>query len=146
MQGEMSSGAVRRNSHALGVILGFAGALLDFYSGYLLLTNTGMGASGMGTGTLDSTGLVWGTGIVALGVVLAVTAAASLSSMQARMKDLGALMVVYGLVMLFVGGSMAAGLTSMVQGAIIPALGMLGIGMLMIANGAMMFRARTIMG
>jgi hypothetical protein len=142
----MSGGAVRSNTRALGVILGFAGALLDFYSGYLLLTNTGMAASGMGTGTLDSTGLVWGTGIVALGVVLAITAAASLSSMQARMKDLGALMAVYGLVMLFVGGSMAAGLTSMAQGAIIPALGMLGIGMLMIANGAMMFRPRTIMG
>jgi len=150
MQGEMSSGVARYDSRVLGVILGFAGALLDFYSGYLLLTNSGMGASDMGIDTLiaqnNSIGLVWGVGVVALGVVLAVTALASLSPAKTRMKDLGALMVVYGLAMLFVGGSMDAGITSMAQGALFPALGMLGIGALMIANGTMMLRTTANMG
>ena len=150
MQGEMSRGAARYYPRVLGVILGFAGALLDFYSGYVLLTSSGMGASEMGTSTLitqdNSTGFVWGVGVVALGAVLAVTAVASLSLMGARMKDLGALMVVYGLAMLFVGASMYAGITSMVQGAPFPSMGMVGVGVLMIANGTMMLRTRTNMG
>jgi hypothetical protein len=150
MQGEMSSGAARYYQGGLGVIIGFAGAFLDFYSGYILLTSSGMGASEMEASTLitqnNSTGFVWGVGVVALGVVLAVTAVASLSLMGARMKDLGALMMVYGLAMLFVGTSMYVGITSMVQGALFPALGMLGVGVLMIANGAMMLRTRTNMG
>jgi len=150
MQDEMSIGVVRYYPRVLGVVLGFAGALLDFYSGYLLLTNSGMGTSDMGIDNLitqdNSIGLVWGTGVVALGVVLALTAMASLSLAQTRMKDLGALMVVYGLAMLFVGGSMDAGITSMAQGTLFPALGMLGVGVLMAANGMMMLRTRTNMG
>ena len=129
---------------AFGAILGFAGALLDFYSGYLLLAGSNMRTTEMGMVTQGGgPGVAWGIGISALGIVLAATAVASILRLGAgRMADFGALMVVYGIVMLFIGASMYAGVTSMTQGAPFPALGMLVVGALMVANGAAMRRPR----
>jgi|GEM_PF-4679214 len=142
MQGEMSSGATGYATRLFGMILGFAGALLDFYSGYLLLTHSGMEEPGMGVITGNSaSGSVWGVGIVALGAVLAVTALATLWSKGTEMRDMGALMLVYGAAMLLIGASMYAGITSMAQGSLFPASGMFLVGALMIANGAMMWRS-----
>lgn len=141
MQGELSRGATRYETGLFGMVFGLAGALLDFYSGYLLLTHTGMDEPSMGVITANSaSGSVWGVGVVALGVVLAVTAFVTLLSMATRMRDLGALMLVYGAAMLFIGASMYAGITSMAQGAIFPASGMFLVGALMLANGVMMRR------
>jgi hypothetical protein len=126
-------------ARALGGVLGFVGALLDFYSGSLLLAGT----SEMGTVTQSGGGIdaVWGVGMTALGVVLIVTALAEILPYGAqRMGDFGALMGLYGIVMLFVGSMMYAGLTSM-QGTL-PGLGMLVVGALMVVNGAAMRRTR----
>ncbi len=90
------------------------------------------------------TALIWGVGILALGVVLAVTSAALVfGSGSKRMKDFGLLMVVYGFAMLFIGGSMLLGLTSMIGGVFIPGAAMLVVGVLMIANGALMRQASS---
>jgi hypothetical protein len=138
----MSSGAAGYESRLFGMVLGFAGALLDFYSGYLLLTHAGMERPGMGAITENgASGPVWGVGIVALGAVLAVTTLATVSSMGTRKRELGALMLVYGAAMLFIGASMYEGITSMGQGSLFPASGMFLVGALMVANGAMMRRS-----
>jgi predicted tellurium resistance membrane protein TerC len=130
----------------IGVALGFAGALLDFYSGYLLLSQPS-GSSEMGMGTMLASSwapLIWGTGIVFLGIVLAITSLALVfGSLSRRMRDFGALMVVYGLAMLFIGSSMYAGVTSLMGGNLAPAIGMLVVGILMVANGVLMWRPRN---
>ena len=126
----------------VGVALGLGGAVLDWYSGYILIANSSMTPGGMGVAQSSGPGLVWGVGVVALGLVLAVTAAVmALRAEAVSMGDAGALMVVYGLVMLFIGASMYLGLTSMMQGTYFPALGMVALGGLMVANGALMRRS-----
>lgn len=143
MQGEAPKQGAGYDARLFGMVLGFAGALLDFYSGYLLLTSSSMDTSDMGMiAQSNASGLVWGIGIAALGVVLAVTALATRSLMRTRMRDLGGLMMVYGVAMLFIGTSMYAGITSMTQGALFPSLGMFVVGALMIVNGVMMWRPR----
>ena len=119
---------------AFGVVLGLAGATLDFYSGYQLTTQSGMMGSGQS----------WGVGLFLLGVVLAVTALVSLSPGSLRMKDLGALMVVYGVVMLFIGALMYLGYTATMEGATFSGVGMLAVGLLMVVNGALMSRSPTV--
>jgi len=132
---------LRTTTWAAGVLLGFAGALLDFYSSYLVLVQAQM-VNGMGmVEGYTSTGLTWGIGLAFLGVVLFVSSVALvLPSRMNRMGDFGALMVVYGFAMLFVGSSMYLGLTSMMSGVFSPALAMLAVGVLMIANGTLMRR------
>jgi hypothetical protein len=138
---QTGSNGSRSATWVAGVLLGFAGALLDFYSGYLILAQSQM-VNGMGmVEGYTSTGLAWGIGVILLGVVLAVTSIAlTLPSQMNRMDDFGTLMVVYGLAMLFIGGSMYLGLTSMMTGVFSPGLAMLAVGVLMIANGALMRR------
>ena len=124
-----------------GIILGLAGALLDFYSGYTLLAVPAMGVNEMGV-TQGTPGVVWGFGVVALGVVLLVTTLASIASRGARrMGDFGALMTVYGAVMLFVGSFMLLGFTQMMTGAAPTGAGMIAVGVLMGANGVLMRRS-----
>lgn len=134
-----AAGRGSRGVWAFGVALGAAGSLLDFYSAYLLLAHSTMVSGGMAA--VDQ-GDVWGAGIAMLGVVLLVTALAAAASSGSRMMDYGALMAVYGAVMLFVGGFMVLGLVGqMVVATSVPGLGMLGIGALMLVNGALMRRA-----
>lgn len=145
----MEEGGLRRASspdhRLLGFALGVAGAMLDFYSAYLLLAQPGMSPNGMeAAASSGGTAVVWGVGLAALGAVLAVTAILSINMVGIRsMKDSGGLMVVYGGAMLFVGVSMYSGITSMTQGAMFPALGMLFVGALMVANGLAMLRPRS---
>jgi hypothetical protein len=130
---------IRHATWAVGVLLSFAGAVLDFYSGYAILAQSNMiNDMGIFTG-YTSTGLAWGIGVVSLGVVLAVTSLAfMLPSRMKRMGDFGVLMIVYGFAMLFIGSSMYLGLTATMNGAFFPASAMLALGILMIANGALM--------
>jgi hypothetical protein len=131
------------NHRLFGLVLGTAGAILDFYSAFLLLTQSGTGMSGMEKVAVHSgTGLVSGIGIAALGIILGATAVSYVvPSGILSMKDFGALMIVYGGGMLFIGVLMYSGITSMAQGTIFPAFGMLVIGALMFANGVIMRRS-----
>jgi hypothetical protein len=128
-----------------GVVLGFAGALLDFYSGYLILTQSPVVAGEMGMVTSSSAAsVIWGVGILALGAVLAITTFANgLRVSAVRMKDFGSLMVVYGFVMFFIGLSMYTGITSMTGGVFLPAYAMFVVGALMLANGVLMRQSYT---
>lgn len=130
---------IRRATWVVGVLLGFAGAVLDFYSGYVILAQSWM-VNDMGIFTgYTSTGLAWGIGVVSLGVVLAITSMAVMFyGRMNRMGDFGVLMIVYGLAMLFIGGSMYLGIAAMMNGAFFPAFAMLALGILMITNGALM--------
>jgi hypothetical protein len=139
---DRSSGSVE-GVGLVGPVLGFVGALLDFYSGYLLLTGSAMSVDGMGGATQsNAAGFAWGIGISAIGVVVAVTTLAFILPVGAlMMRDIGSLMAVYGVAMLFFGGVMYLGVTSMMQGAFFVGLGMLVVGTLMIVNGAFMRRS-----
>lgn len=138
----MRGGGKGRRSFAWGggVFLGFAGAILDFFSSYLILAQST--ASEMGTmAGPSSSGIIWGIGIATLGVLLAVTSFALVLPVSgARMGEFGALMVAYGLVMLFIGASMYSGITAMANGALFPAVAMFVFGTLMIVNGVLMRR------
>jgi hypothetical protein len=141
MQGGPRSGS-SRGLTAFGLILGLAGALLDFYMGYSLVSQSGMPAYTMGASSQAyGPGLVWGVGLIGLGVVLIVTAAATVfPGVALRMSDFGALMIVYGVVMLFVGAVMLLGVTPMMQGSLSSGAEMLVVGTLMLANGGLMRR------
>lgn len=125
-----------------GVFLGLAGALLDFYSGYLFLTPSVMGGPIGGT----AANLAWGVGVSVLGVVLLVTAVASARPLgRLRMKTFGEMMALLGIMMLLIGASMYFGATPMMTGATLSGIGMLAVGTLMLANGSLMSRSRAMM-
>ena len=50
-------------------------------------------------------------------------------------------MVVYGVVMLFIGALMYLGYTATMEGATFSGVGMLAVGLLMVVNGALMSRS-----
>jgi uncharacterized membrane protein YhaH (DUF805 family) len=92
----------------------------------------------------NGTELVWGAGILVLGVVLTiVTLAIPLSVGTRRIDDFGVLMMVYEVAMLFVGASTYLENTSMVQGTLLSAVSMFVVGTLMVANGTIMRHSRT---
>jgi hypothetical protein len=135
----MASGAspfasVRQSGFALGVV----GAVLDFYVGYLILQ--GSSTNDMGMVVIQSgSALAWGVGLFILGGLLILTALASVTSLgTGRGKSFGALMVVYGVVMLAIGGFMYSGFAPMMGGALLSSLGMILLGALMVLNGAVM--------
>jgi hypothetical protein len=133
----------------LGLILGLVGALLDFTTGYFILERgvmriTTMNGMGQTMTEYNSSVLAWGIGVLVLGAMVLITALASLSSLGMRRMNLfGALMIVYGMAMLFVGGAMLTGLApmTMTEGyTLLSSLGMLVVGALMLLNGFMMNR------
>lgn len=133
----------------VGVFLALTGAFLDFYSGYQILTQSAMvnNEMGMVLAQYTTSGLAWGVGLLALGAVLLVTALASATSLGTNhMRTLGALMALYGVVMLFVGASMYGGVTPTMQGATLSGLGMLAVGTLMVLNGFLMRRSGRMPG
>ncbi|HEY6282721.1 MAG TPA: hypothetical protein VIW22_02225 [Nitrososphaerales archaeon] len=127
-----------------GVFLAVAGSILDFYSGYQILSQSTTNVMGMVVMQYTSSGLVWGVGVILLGAALIITAPAVVSSFgMRRMRTFGTLMVAYGIIMLFVGISMYRGVTPMMQGITLSGLGMLVVGPLMVFNGVMMWRSRA---
>jgi len=132
----------------IGAILGLTGTLLDFSSGYLILTQSMVTTNDMGmiVNRVSPAALAWGVGISILGVILLVTTILSVSSVGTdRMDVFGPLMIAYGVAMLFVGGSMYSGNTPMMQGSLPSSLGMFVIGALMTVNGILMWRTRSMM-
>jgi hypothetical protein len=130
----------------IGVFLAVVGSILDFYSGYQILAQSSTNDMGMVVMQYTSSGLVWGIGIIILGVVLVITAPAVVSSFgMHRMNTFGTLMMAYGIIMLVIGISMYRGVTPMMQGFTISGLGMLVVGPLMVFNGAIMWRSRSIL-
>ena len=118
----------------VGPLLGIAGSLLDFYSGYQLL----------GQGGMAGPSRAWGIGILLLGSALALTTIAVYPRTKSRhMSDFGFLMVAYGAVMLFIGFMMYSGEVSMMQGGVASGLGMILVGALMLANGGWMMRSQS---
>jgi hypothetical protein len=125
-----------------GTILGFLGAALDFYSGYLLLAQENT-TNDMGIAVANPYALAWGAGVSILGVAVLATSIFSLSAAGARrMGGVGVLMVAFGAAMLVVGASMYGGAAPMIQGATLAGAGMLVVGVLMAVNGAIMARRR----
>ncbi|MDG6937668.1 MAG: hypothetical protein JRN16_05175 [Nitrososphaerota archaeon] len=135
-------------SALFGLILGLVGASLDFYSGYQLIAGSAQSSalpSGVGMPAVQyvNSGLPWGAGVAALGVLVASTSVASVSVFgAAHMRAFGALMVVYGLLMVLVGFAMG-GLASAMGPESLSGFGMLLVGGLMAINGFMMLREAT---
>ncbi|MDG6998160.1 MAG: hypothetical protein JRN15_03495 [Nitrososphaerota archaeon] len=132
-----------RSATIASVLLGLAGASLDYASGYLILTNSMMIVNEMGNmlTSYSSSGLGWSIGLFALGTLLLATSIASFSSAgMGRMDLFGLLMIVDGVVMLLIGGAMFLRVTPMMNGFIFSGIGMFVIGALMIVNGGFMRR------
>lgn len=132
-----------RASVAIGVVLGVTGAMLDFVSGYLILTHSMTSINEMGTimTSYSYAGAAWSVCLIGLGTLLLVTSIVSISGTGlTRMALFGALMVVYGIVMVFMGGAMYLRLTPMMDGYLLSSIGMFIVGALMIINGGIMRR------
>jgi hypothetical protein len=128
------------------LILSFAGALLDIYSGYSFLAQSTTTSNDMGVimTVHNSSAFAWGTGVLALGAILIITAIASVTYLgKTRMLLFGILMIVYGAVMLLIGASMYSGIAPLMNAALLSSAGMFAVGALMILNGALMSRTRV---
>lgn len=124
-----------------GTALGVVGALLDFSTGYYVLSQSYGVMDSMGTMVgYDPAGVAWGVGLLLLGLVLTATVVASAFRSRLRMTTEGKLMAVYGAAMIFIGASMYLGFAPMMGGSSLSGFAMLGVGILMIANGALMSR------
>jgi len=131
-----------------GLILGFAGAALDFSFGYLIFVQSMVTTNTMGVSMIkyNSFVVVWGIGLFGLGGLLIITAIASVSSFgNMRMRIFGLLMVVYGVAMLLIGELMYSQIAPMMVGSILSSVGMFVVGFLMILNGVLMVRNRAMM-
>ena len=132
----------------LGFILGIAGAILDFYSSFFFLSDATSRTVMMGITSVhyNSTAEAWGISFAILGLLLLITAIASVSSFgMGRMSLFGAMMIVFGLVMISLGFLMYSGYTPMMsqQGATtFSSFGMFVVGFLMLLNGSVMIVRR----
>ncbi len=128
-----------------GFVLGLVGASLDLYSGYQLMAGPAQNPmpvlnAGMLTVQYAGSEFPLGVGVVTLGILVFASAVASTSAFgAAHMKAFGALMIVYGLLMLLTGFSMG-GMASAMGPESLLGFGMLLVGGLMVINGFMMLR------
>ncbi len=126
-------------------ILGIVGALIDFSTGYLLLSESTMTTNDMGV-TLTSYNtfaIAWGIGISVLGIALVLTAVANIFSME-HVALFGVLMVLFGIIMLFIAGAMYSHVTPIMSGYLVSSIAMSVVGALMISNGIFMWLNKTI--
>ncbi|MHB2036916.1 MAG: hypothetical protein ACYCPW_09290 [Nitrososphaerales archaeon] len=131
-----------------GFILGFAGAILDFSSGYLIFVQSMVTTNTMGVSMTEynSFAVVLGIGLFVLGGLLIITAIASVSSFgNMRMRIFGLMMTVYGVVMLLIGELMYSRIAPMMAGSFLSSAGMFAVGFLMILNGVLMVRNSAMM-
>lgn len=113
-----------RTTSYTGLVLGLAGGALDFLSGHVVSQSMNMGQEQMAAAV----------GLYLLGGIVAVTGLLIVQpSMAPKMRALGALMEVLGVVMAVVSSTISA------MGPAL-SLGMLGVGGLMMLNGALMQR------
>jgi hypothetical protein len=124
------------NAILVGLVLAILGAALDFYSSYQIMSYP---TAGMMESSQPAT--AWEVGLASLGVLLVITAVVGISPLRAgRMALFGALMTIYGVLMLFLGAAMDSGISPAMQTATVAGLGMLAVGVLMVVNGLMMLR------
>ncbi|MFQ6011982.1 MAG: hypothetical protein ACE5KG_07400 [Nitrososphaerales archaeon] len=130
------------NLAVIGFILSLVGAILDFSSGTLIFqgpSSMSMGGE-MSMQPMISAGVAWPILLYSLGAILLATGLLGLTKIgKERMRLFGGLMVLYGIVMLVIGGAMIAGVTLMMSG-IISGVAMLFIGAAMIGNGSLMVK------
>jgi hypothetical protein len=132
-----------RNLSVLGLGLGLAGAILDFVSGTLILKDS-MTAAPMMPSTFNQAALAWALVLYSLAAILAITGILGVTSAgMGRMRRIGNLMLLYGVVMIGIGGLMYGGYAPTMGGLLLSSVGMLTVGILMIANGALMSRSTT---
>lgn len=132
---------MRSSLSLFGTALGIIGALVDFGTGFYILSQSYVVMGPMGTASgYDPTGVAWGGGLVLLGTLLLTTVIVSEAGSRLRMATLGRLMALYGVAMLVVGVSMYVNITPMMAGGVLSGYAMLGVGVLMTANGVMMSR------
>jgi hypothetical protein len=126
-------------SSARGLVVGLVGGVLDFASGTALFLGGAQEVMMGNTGVTRQNELL-ALGLFLLGAVVITTAVVSVMSLGKRHpKLLSGLMVVYGIVMLLVGGSMAGGLFS-VMSTPLYGYAMIIVGILMTVNGSSMSR------
>jgi len=133
------------NLAVVGFVLALVGAILDFSAGTLIVRSSSsmsmideMGMSVTVAGTV-----AWPIFLYSLGVILVATGLLGITKIgMRRMRLFGGLMILYGIVMLAVGGSMIIGVTLMMSG-MISGIAMLFIGSAMIGNGALMAKRQA---
>lgn len=128
-----------RNLAILGLVLSLAGAVLDLASGTAMLRG-----SVMGTAASDRAVLAWAVVLYSLAALLVVSGILGASSAgMRRMRMVGALMLIYGFVMVAIGALMYGGYAPMMGDQLLSSSGMLAVGCLMVVNGALMARSGT---
>jgi hypothetical protein len=126
---------------ASGFIIGIVGGVIDLASGTSLLLN-GTQTGPMGETTLTPQNEAVALGLYVLGIIVIASAAMLIVAAGRRHSNfLSGLMVVYGIVMLLIGGAMAGGLISMMNTSLY-GYAMLVIGLLMILSGSLMSRTK----
>ncbi len=124
-----------------GLILGLVGALVDFVSGYFFLSQSMVVTNDMGmvVSNYNQYAVEWSAVLFAIGALLVITSLFGLSSIgMGKMKVLGGLMILYGIIMFFIGLVMYSGMTPMMDGSLYSSIAMFVVGVLMILNGALM--------
>ncbi len=123
----------------VSLVLSVIGAVLNLVSGTSILAMASVPIAGnMGMMPPGSGITMWALLLYGLGGLLIVTGVLGVTHVgMSRMRTFGGIMVVYGVVMLIIGGSMFMGITPVMQGAI-SSMGMLLVGLAMIVNGTLM--------
>lgn len=103
------------HQRASGLIIGIVGSVLAFASGTALLVGGTQGTM-MESTSVSPQNEVLALWLFALGAIVIVTAVVSMMSFgRGHRKLLSGAMIVYGIVMLLVGGSMAGGVVAMMS-------------------------------
>ena len=133
------------NLAVIGFVLSLVGAILDFSAGTLIVRGSSTMSMGgeMGMQTMVNASVFWPILLYSLGVILIVTGLLGITKIAiGRMGLFGGLMILYGIMMLAIGGSMIVGVTLMMSG-MISGTAMLFIGAAMIGNGTLMVQRRA---
>ena len=114
---------------------------MDFAAGTAILQSSMMPAPMMTT-AVSQAALAWAVVLYSLGAILVVTGILGVSSAgMRRMRGIGSLMLLYGIVMIGVGALMFGGYAPTMGNLVLSSAGMLVVGVLMILNGGMMCRS-----
>ena len=130
---------LRLGRNEVSGIIGLVGGLVDLVVGFMILQQT---SSRMNMQVSDDG--IFGWFLVAFGVMVVMSGGYALVSRMMRCREMGVLMVVYGLVMLVIGIGMIEQLFNlMMRGSIISGLVMILIGITMLYCGVDMTLRRA---
>jgi hypothetical protein len=128
-----------------GFIVGLIGGLLDFASASMLLIG-----QVAGTGTMDGVtqaDYTWAAILIVLGVLVVATTVLSAAVVDTRIgRVTPLLMILFGAMMAAIGTAMSGGYLVSVEMSQLYSYGMVLVGVLMVANGIIMFRGPSQMG